>query len=70
MLNPKGNYAMYLRKSRADAEAEARGQFETLAKHEQILTDLAKRHGIKVSRIFREIVSIVTKCCYHIRTQK
>ena len=57
MLNPKGNYAMYLRKSRADAEAEARGQFETLAKHEQILTDLAKRHGIKVSRIFREIVS-------------
>jgi len=57
MLNPKGNYAMYLRKSRADAEAEARGQFETLAKHEQILTDLAAKQGITVSRIFREIVS-------------
>ena len=29
------SYAIYLRKSRADAEAEARGECETLARHER-----------------------------------
>ena len=33
-------YAIYLRKSRADREAEARGEGETLARHEQELTKL------------------------------
>ena len=28
-----GGYAIYLRKSRADAEAETRGEGETLARH-------------------------------------
>lgn len=31
------SYAIYLRKSRADAEAEARGEGETLARHERAL---------------------------------
>lgn len=57
MLNKDGVYAMYLRKSRADLEAEQRGQFETLAHHLQILTDLAKKHGIRIVKTYREIVS-------------
>lgn len=49
--------AMYLRKSRADAEAEARGEGETLARHEKILTELAHARGLTVTGIYREIVS-------------
>lgn len=58
-MTPKkdGIYAMYLRKSRADIEAEARGQFESLAHHLQILTDLAERYGIRIYKTYREIVS-------------
>lgn len=50
-------YAMYLRKSRADMEAEARGEGETLAKHEKALTELARRQGLSVVKQYREIVS-------------
>ena len=50
-------YAMYLRKSRADMEAEAHGEGETLSRHEAILTALAARQGNDVIRIYREIVS-------------
>lgn len=50
-------YAMYLRKSRADVEAEALGEMETLARHEKILTELAKRKGIKICEVYKEIVS-------------
>jgi DNA invertase Pin-like site-specific DNA recombinase len=50
-------YAIYLRKSRADAEAEARGEGETLARHEKILVDLAEKMKIIVGKIYREIVS-------------
>lgn len=56
-LNPTGSYAMYLRKSRADLEAERQGDFETLTKHHQILTELAERHQIKVSKVYKELVS-------------
>ena len=35
-------YCIYLRKSRADAEAEAHGEGETLARHERALLDLAR----------------------------
>ena len=52
-----GSYAIYLRKSRADAEAEARGEGETLARHEKMLLDLAEKMGIKIGKIYREIVS-------------
>lgn len=50
-------YCIYLRKSRADAEAEARGDGETLARHEHALLDLAKRGNLTISHIYREIVS-------------
>ena len=50
-------YAIYLRKSRADAEAEARGEGETLARHEKALLDLADKLKIKIGKIYREIVS-------------
>lgn len=50
-------YAIYLRKSRADLEAEARGEGETLARHENTLLALAKSMKIKIGRIYREIVS-------------
>lgn len=52
-----GNYCIYLRKSRADHDAEARGEGETLTRHEQTLKALANQMGIKVSAIYKEIVS-------------
>jgi len=51
------SYCLYLRKSRADAEAEARGETETLARHEAVLLELAKRQKLTVTEIYREIVS-------------
>lgn len=50
-------YCLYLRKSRADAEAEERGEGETLARHERALLELAKRLKLNVTQIYREIVS-------------
>lgn len=50
-------YCIYLRKSRADAEAEARGEGETLARHEKILLSLAKKMKISITKIYKEIVS-------------
>ena len=50
-------YALYLRKSRADLDAEARGEGETLSKHRSALTALAKRRGLFIAREYAEIVS-------------
>lgn len=50
-------YAIYLRKSRADLEAEKLGEGETLARHKKILTELAARRGFYVAKIYEEIVS-------------
>ena len=50
-------YCIYLRKSRADVEAESRGEGETLARHQRTLIDLAARMGLDISHIYREIVS-------------
>lgn len=50
-------YCLYLRKSRADMDAEARGEGETLARHEKALLDLAKRLNLNITQIYREIVS-------------
>ena len=52
-------YAMYLRKSRADLEAEALGEGETLARHKAMLFKLAERMGIFPNQIviYQEIVS-------------
>lgn len=52
-----GENALYLRKSRADLEAEAKGEGETLARHEKMLIELAKRYGFSIGKIYREIVS-------------
>lgn len=49
--------AMYLRKSRADLELEANGEMETLARHEKILLDVAKKQKLTVAAIYKEIVS-------------
>lgn len=53
----EGNYCAYLRKSRKDLEAEARGEGETLARHEHILLDLAHRLNISLEAIYKEVVS-------------
>lgn len=50
-------YALYLRKSRADLDAEQRGEGETLAKHRAALTDFAHRRGLMIVREYAEIVS-------------
>lgn len=52
-------YAIYLRKSRADLEAEALGEGETLARHYSILMNLAAKHEILPDQltIYKEIVS-------------
>lgn len=50
-------YAIYLRKSRADIEAEAHGEGETLLRHENALTALAEKLGFDISKIYREIIS-------------
>lgn len=53
----KGKYCIYLRKSRADRDAESHGEGETLARHEQILSALAHKLEINVTTIYKEIVS-------------
>jgi DNA invertase Pin-like site-specific DNA recombinase len=50
-------YAIYLRKSRADMEAEKLGEGETLARHKKILTELAARRGYFIGEIYQEIIS-------------
>jgi DNA invertase Pin-like site-specific DNA recombinase len=54
---PDGEYWIYLRKSRADLEAEARGEGETLAKHRKALYKLAKDRSLNITSIFEEVVS-------------
>lgn len=50
-------YAIYLRKSRADREAEARGEGETLSRHEKALSGLADKMKLPIGAIYKEIVS-------------
>lgn len=50
-------YCIYLRKSRADLEAESHGEGETLARHERTLLELARKQKLNVTEIYREIVS-------------
>lgn len=56
-LNPLGTYYAYLRKSRADREAEAHGEGETLLRHQKMLEALSAQLGISITRFYREIVS-------------
>ena len=57
LLSSVEQYCLYLRKSRADIEAEAHGEGETLARHEKLLLEVAKRGEYNVTQIYREIVS-------------
>lgn len=50
-------YVIYLRKSRADMEAEARGEGETLARHKTALLALAERKNLAVTQVYSEVVS-------------
>lgn len=50
-------YAMYLRKSRKDLEAELRGEGETLARHRRILRELADSMRLPVNTIYQEVVT-------------
>lgn len=56
-------YCIYLRKSRADLEAESHGEYpcdgklETLARHERTLLEIAKKMGLNITEIYREVVS-------------
>lgn len=49
-------YAMYLRKSRKDVEAERNG-IDTLARHEQMLQTFAEQSQFHIGKIYREVVS-------------
>lgn len=48
---------LHLRKSRADLEAEARGEGETLAKHEKFLFKFAKDNKINIINVRWELES-------------
>ena len=49
-------YAIYLRKSRADLEAEKLGEGETFARHRKILEELAARKGFYIGEIYEESI--------------
>ena len=49
--------ALYLRKSRMDEEAEARGEEETLARHKAALLANAQRLGRTITEIYAEVVT-------------
>ncbi len=51
------SYCIYLRKSRADLEAEAHGEGETLARHEHALLSLAQKQHLAIGAIYKEVVS-------------
>ena len=50
-------YAVYLRKSRKDEEAEMQGAGETLSRHRETLLSLANQRGYEIGRIYSEIGS-------------
>lgn len=50
-------YCIYLRKSRSDMELEAKGELETLARHEKILLEYARRQNLSIGKIYKEVVS-------------
>ena len=49
-------YAIYLRKSRKDADLEALG-IDVLERHERTLLELAKTRGLPIGAIYHEVVS-------------
>ena len=51
------NTVIYLRKSRADEEAERQGEFETLSKHKSTLLKISKEKNLNIIEIKEELVS-------------
>ena len=49
--------AIYLRKSRADLEAEGLGEGETLSRHRRALSALAEQYRYRIASVYEEIVS-------------
>ncbi|MBQ9942560.1 MAG: recombinase family protein, partial [Christensenellaceae bacterium] len=56
-MNRTPEYAIYLRKSRADLAAEARDGGDTLARHRTMLLQLAQKLALPVGRIYEEVRS-------------
>lgn len=56
-LDPNGKYNAYLRKSRADRDAELRGEADVLARHRAMLEELAEKLHIRISAWYCEVVS-------------
>ncbi len=50
-------YALYLRKSRTDMEAEKYGDGDTLSRHRKILLELARQRNLPITQIYEEVVS-------------
>ena len=50
-------YDIYLRKSRADRDAEANGGGDTLLRHRTTLLELARKMDLTIYHIFEEVVS-------------
>lgn len=50
-------YAMYLRKSRTDEQAEARGEGDALSRHRKTLTELAAYNHDFIAEVYEEIGS-------------
>lgn len=50
-------YLIYLRKSRADREAEAHGAGDTLQRHRTALLALAQKMDLSIAHIYEEVVS-------------
>lgn len=61
-IDPNGRYCAYLRKSRDDRDERGNVMTveETLRKHESWIVELAIRHGIRVEKWYREVVSAET----------
>lgn len=51
------SYLIYLRKSRADLEAESHGEADVLVTHRKTLTEFAEKQGYSVGAVYEEIVS-------------
>ena len=54
---PPGKYCAYLRKSRADHDAELRGEGDTLERHRKLLSELSVRMKLPILKFYSEVVS-------------
>ncbi len=55
--NQPPQYCAYLRKSRADRDAELRGEGDTLARHKRLLAELSAKMKLPIRKFYAEVVS-------------